>query len=295
MPKKSNLEKAAEDIGEFHSSGDCPEMESRYFETPPAGWVVVDHPVARFWFVESSGKLVGRLPPYSPGEELVGPSSDASVGVMKEFMTEAMLNFNYARRPGVLPPPPSLGGNGKDLETVMMKEAARLKNRGVLTMGRYGVMVSLIQGEWRPVPSLPDFEGVFSDGRQFIIEAKVCSQASFRMQKAKIKHKQVRHMIERSEFGVACYVMLHFNARLGKTFYDPAFTALIPVKSAEKGGWEVWEQYAAEKDKDKEFTAIDRAMARALGQVVDWRIPPRCKNAAPDLETALAPFVYSGS
>ena len=82
-------------------------------------------------------------------------------------------------------------------------------------MSRYGTMSTMVDGEWRPVPSLPDFEGVRHDGSQFIIEAKVCTQPAFRMNVDKIKHKQVKHMLDRSDFNVPCYVAIHFNERMG--------------------------------------------------------------------------------
>jgi hypothetical protein len=42
-------------------------------------------------------------------------------------------------------------------------------------------------------------------------------------------------------------LLIHFNAREGKTFYDPAFTVAIPIKPASHGGLPVWEKFAADK------------------------------------------------
>ena len=179
--------------------------------------------------------------------------------------------------------PETLGGNGKEFEELLMMEAKRLEKLGLLTMGRYGTQVSMVDNLWMPVPSYPDFDGVQAGGRQFIIEAKVCTQPSFRIQKDKLKHKQVRHMLTRGRFGVPCYLLIHFNARLGATFYDSPFTVSIPVKSADDGGWEVWEQFDECKEKDKEFPPLTRALAKELGSPVRWIIPTRSNKLRPDL------------
>lgn len=180
-------------------------------------------------------------------------------------------------------PPTHLGGNGKDFEEALMTEAGRLEKMGFLTMGRYGTMVSLVDNEWRPIPSYPDFEGVRRNGRQFVIETKVCTQPSFRVRNDNLKFKQVRHMMTRSRFSVSCYLVVHFNARLGATFYDPAFTVAIPVKPAELGGWPVWDDYAVCKDKHFEFPPITREQAQQMGKLVKWHIPARSTNPRPDL------------
>jgi len=180
-------------------------------------------------------------------------------------------------------PPATLGGNGKELEELLMNEAKRLENDGILTMGRYGTMVSMVDDAWLPVPSLPDFDGVRGSGRQFIIEAKVCSQPSFRIQSDKIKHKQVKHMLKRSQFGVDCHVLIHFNARTGITFYDPPFTVAMPIRCGDFGWHRTWEQFAECKVKDQEFPSLTRAIAMERGTPVKWHIPPRANKPRPDL------------
>lgn len=181
------------------------------------------------------------------------------------------------------PAPSKLGGHGKEFEEALLLEAKGLEKQGVLTMTRYGTQVSMVNGEWLPVPSYPDFEGVLHDGRQFIIEAKVCSQPSFRMAKEKIKHKQVQHMLKRSKFDVRCFVVIHFNERLGATFYDKPMTVAIPVCYAINKGWEVWEQYAECKEKTKEFPSITRELAEQIGKRVEWYTPARSTKPRPDL------------
>ena len=178
--------------------------------------------------------------------------------------------------------------SGKEFEEALILEAGRLETQKLMTMGRYGTMVVMVDGKWLPVPSYPDFEGVLPGGRQFIIEAKVCSQPSFRIQSDKLKHKQVRHLLERAEFGVICLLLLHFTGRVGKTFEDKPMTLAIPVTPARLGGWEVWEQYAACKDKKKEFPCLSRELAQSIGKPVRWHTPPRCATVRPDLLPVIA-------
>lgn len=185
--------------------------------------------------------------------------------------------------------PEVLGGNGKDFEELLMSYAKILARQGILTMGRYGTMVTLVEKEWRPVPSYPDFEGVLADGRQFLIEAKVCSSMSLRMQNVFIKHKQVRHMLNRSKFNVPAFVAVHFNARRGVTFYEPSHTYAVPVKYPDAGGWPVWQQFAECKDKNKEFPALTREIAAEIGVSIRWFVPPRAKTLFPDIKPVLLP------
>lgn len=204
-------------------------------------------------------------------------SEVTDLGDILQFIHKAIASLD------VLSPPTHLGGNGKDFEESLMDEAKRLEKLGTLTMCRYGTQVSMVDNEWKPVPSYPDFEGVRKNGRQFIIEAKVCTQPSFRVRNDNLKFKQVRHMMTRSKFGVDCFIVVHFNARLGATFYDPPFTVAFPVKPADAGGWPVWEEYARCKDKKQEFPVITREQALDLGKLVKWHVPNRSRNLRPDL------------
>ena len=221
-------------------------------------------------------KAVASLDPYSPPSGLL-LKAETDVGDVLQFIHKVVASLDpYS-------PPDTLGGNGKELEELLMNEAKRLEKEGILTMGRYGTMVSMVDDAWLPVPSLPDFEGVRSSGRQFIIEAKVCSQPSFRIQSDKIKQKQLRHMLKRSRFNADCYVLIHFNARLGRTFYEPAFTVAMPILDG-AGGWAAgWAQFAECKEKDTEFPGLTRQLAQELGIPVKWHIPPRANKLRPDL------------
>jgi len=186
-------------------------------------------------------------------------------------------------------PPAKLKGatTSGSFEDLITKEGNRLKGLGIMELGRYPVASVMIKGSKFPmqIPSKPDFEGVCMGGQQFIFEAKVSSQGSFRISKVFVKHKQISHMIERSKFGVPCWILIHFNERKGATFYDPAFTVAIPIHH--KDGWDVWRKFAECKDKKKEFDSLTRDLARELGKVIRWHVPPRCKGPRPVLQDLL--------
>jgi len=170
--------------------------------------------------------------------------------------------------------PPHL--TAKAFEHLLMAGAARCP---LLCMGRYGVQVSLIAGEWRPVPSLPDFEGILRGGRQFLIEAKVCCGASFEVRADKIKPRQVRHLLARSALGALCHVVIHFNARKLITREDPAETWALPVNDA----LPVWRAFLEEG----RTSSISRGEAARLGTRVAWTSPKGCRKPLPDLAALL--------
>lgn len=267
--KKSLFQKAAAKLTES-----CPDLFE--FELGANG-LCATYDSHRVTFREEETRIDAYLTGSAMRVKQLELQETTDLGDLLQFMHLTLASFDPA------PPPAQLGGNGKDFEESLMTEAGRLEKAGILTMCRYGTQVSLVDNEWKPIPSYPDFEGVRRNGRQFIIEAKVCTQPSFRVRNDNLKFKQVRHMMTRSRFSVSCYLVVHFNARLGATFYDPAFTVAIPVKPAELGGWPVWEDYAKCKDKNFEFPPITREQALQLGDRVRWHIPARSTNPRPDL------------
>jgi penicillin-binding protein-related factor A (putative recombinase) len=166
--------------------------------------------------------------------------------------------------------PKLLGGNGKDFEQALLDQAERMKSE--LTMGRYGVSVSLIQGEWRPVPSKPDFDGTFMGGGQFNVEAKVCTKPSFSLEEDKFKSSQYDWMRNKALYGVPCYLLIHFNEREGKTFKEDAFTVSIHVHPE----LQLWRDYESGSVK-----SISRDMALQLGTRVPWTIPKGSRKPLP--------------
>lgn len=193
----------------------------------------------------------------------------------------------------------------KEFEQILLDSAAREEKAGYLTMSRYGVQGVTIQDPSDPfkkrtkivlVPSDPDFDGVVAGGRQFNVEAKVCSQSSFAMQKATIKPKQVEHMLRRSRFGARCFVVIHFNERIGQNFRHPAITVALPVSHKNP----IWQRFVDAHAVAKKLKAtaasqpgISRDLAQDMGQLVPWRVPPGCRKAMPDLLSFLAPDLCS--
>lgn len=180
------------------------------------------------------------------------------------------------------------GSGVGSFEDILMKEAARLEAQGFLTMSRYPVASVILPGSKFPMqkPSLPDFEGVRPGGRQFIIEAKVCSQSAFSVTKDKIKPRQVSHMLTRGRFGVPCFLLIHFNERIGKTFRDEPFTVGIRIFTEAAGGLPIWEKFASDP-KGTYSGSMDRATALSMGTVMGWHTPKQCRSPRPMLQKFL--------
>ncbi len=176
---------------------------------------------------------------------------------------------------------------GKEFEALILFRARVLEQEKKLTMGRYGVQAVMMnnpathQPEWQVIPSLPDFEGIiYGEGRQIIIEAKVCSQASYPIHQAGKKHpKQFDHMLRRAEFGALCFLLLHFNPRTLKTKSDPAVTYAIRVHP----DMHFWREYEA-----AERISLDRNDAALNGDVVPWNTySERATKLTPDISTLI--------
>lgn len=179
----------------------------------------------------------------------------------------------------------------KEFEELILAAAARCPH---LTLSRYGVQTMVGEGgKLLAVPSLPDFEGVSAPlGRQFIIEAKVCAKASFSLEPKAIKPRQVRHMIERSRFGVPCFVLVHFCERISpaKTIHEPAETIALPVIER-LAFWQDFLDAAAEAKRSKAAFkspgSISRDYASRIGRRVEWTCPKGSRKHLPDLAALL--------
>jgi hypothetical protein len=252
-------------------------------ETSPGTWEIYEG-VRPLKFEVWAEKLVmvcgasGRIddPSLYSGVDLQSP-----VGRICRFVSDAI---EQTRRGGDAPPRKLKGTGDGGFEELLMTEAGRLEAQGFLTMGRYPVASVTIKGSAHPiqVPSLPDFEGVFNDGRQFVIEAKVCSESAFKIDKAHLKPRQVKHMLTRHQFGVPGFLLIHFNEREGKTFYDPPLTVGIHIRPERDGGHPVWEKFVADK-KGAYAGSLDRAEVRSLGTVMEWHTPKQCRSPRPNL------------
>ena len=169
---------------------------------------------------------------------------------------------------------------GKEFEALILFRAQRLEEQGVLTLGRYGTQVVMMNDDagvprWQPIPSLPDFDGCIKGGRQIIIEAKVCSQASYPIyHTGKSRPKQIEHMLNRAKFGALCFILLHFNPRELKTKSEPAATYAIPVLDDH-----FWRMYEA-----GEIRSLTREDAMLNGNEIPWNLySTRASKLTPDI------------
>jgi len=180
----------------------------------------------------------------------------------------------------------------KEFEELIMDAADREQRAGRMTMGRYGTQASVFNGKTIMLQSLPDFEGVLATGRQFIIEAKTCSQASFPLTPSSIKPRQVSHMLERARFGVPCFVLIHFNMRVVRPHPQPGVTVALRVDDSNPR-WQAFIDEAAaakrEKRNMRDQGSISRDLAQDIGQRVRWHIPKGCRKALPDLMSMILP------
>lgn len=154
-------------------------------------------------------------------------------------------------------------GAGKRFEQIVL-ETASIDVRA--TFSRYGVQATMFDGEWRPVASLPDFEGVIAPyGRQFCFDCKVCSASKFDLQNYQQRRanqkRQLDHMLLRSEYGAICFFLIHFNERVLKTKTDPRMTVAIPVH----GESTLWREFDC-----AERSSISRQEAAEQGNHVEW-------------------------
>lgn len=174
---------------------------------------------------------------------------------------------------------------GRELETVILNAAKREESAGRLVLFRYGVQATVIGGQTVLLSSLPDFGGVLPGGRHFNIEAKCAAGASFPLASDHFRDRQYSHMVRCARMGALSFLLIHFAARQLVTKTDPGMTVAVPVDDR----MSFWRRYEA-----GEARSLARDQALALGRIVPWTVPPRCRKPLPDirsfLEAANAPF-----
>ena len=168
--------------------------------------------------------------------------------------------------------------NSKDFENICLMRMRAHEERGEATMSRYGVQANMIDGKWTPVSSLPDFEGLIPDGRQFITDCKVCGAASFALDEDKFKRRQLRHMLTRARFGAICFLTLHFTPRELKTRTEPAQTWAFPVH----GDHPLWVAFDRAETK-----RITRADCEEYAELIEWNCLPGGRTPRPDILSAI--------
>jgi len=167
---------------------------------------------------------------------------------------------------------------GKEFEEIILQRMNIEEALGKACMGRYGVQGVFVNGEWRPVASLPDFEGVLWNGQQFIFEAKVCAAASYQVHEERFKERQYAHLMKRAKFGAICFLMIHFAARTLKTKSDPEQTWAFPVTP----GHPIWTAYDR-----AEIRVITREACAEYAVEVPWNCAPGGRKPRPDVLAAV--------
>lgn len=181
---------------------------------------------------------------------------------------------------------------GRDFENVILQRLTHESDRKNCHAGRYGVQVAIVGKErdgrpkYQPMRSLPDFEGTLPGGRQFIFDAKVCSASKFDLQDYRLndevrgsKCRQLRHLLQRSSFGVVAFFLIHWNSRELKTKSEPAETFAFPVRRE----CPFWRAFLM-----GEIKAIRRADCHELGARVRWnRLSRSERKVRPDVLAAV--------
>ncbi len=189
--------------------------------------------------------------------------------------------------------------NGKEFENIVLDRLRKDRERGLCSVGRYGVQASLRQDYkvrdcphcgkqhmppdktfvWQPQDSYPDIEGVLPPlGRQFVFEAKVCGEASFGLQDSHFSERQLLHLLERDEFGAICFVLIHFTERRLKARTDPPETWAFPISKRHQF-WQAVDRL--------EIKRITREAAREYGVAVEWNTVPGGRTERPDVLNAI--------
>jgi hypothetical protein len=178
--------------------------------------------------------------------------------------------------------------NGKNLEELCIFRMKRERNRGLAIMNRSGVHCSQRFDSatqtmvYQPLSSPPDFEGVTApDGRQFIFDAKVCSAASLSIDSqggSGRGKREIPYLLERSTFGVATFLLIHFTPRELKASTVPARTVAFPVHVHHP----FWEEYERGSVKRINWTHCDE-----YGLDVEWNAHAGGRKETPDIYSAV--------
>lgn len=177
--------------------------------------------------------------------------------------------------------------SGKEFQKLALYRLKWEHGKGRVSAGSYGVKVNHVKDQatgqvvLTPMKSLPDIEGVLPGGSQFIFDCKVVSVSAFEVRESHSSASQHNHLMERAEFGVATFFLIHFNERHLKRSVQPAATYAFPVRP-DHPFWNV----------EPKPRSINRQAAAEYGIQVFWNVPPRCKKLSPDLMPAI--YALSG-
>lgn len=175
---------------------------------------------------------------------------------------------------------------GSDLEDRIDKRLDTLHELRMSDISKYGVKVRFdpATNAYRPIKSLPDYEGPWNNrGQQAIFDAKVCSAASFALNKYRIeehgpKSQQLKKLHDRAEFGCTCFFLIHWNQRvLAKRTVPPATYAMPVIRS--HPFWMKFER--------RDVNALTRTDMLDYAVEVQWNYYGDDRTARPDVLAAI--------
>lgn len=179
---------------------------------------------------------------------------------------------------------------GTEFEQIVEKRCQKYIDAGIAHIKRYGVQAVYTkhgrdgQPGWQIIKSKPDYEGVIRGAYQLIFDCKVESGASFDLGRYRDetngpKRRQLNHMFERSEYGVRCFFLIHWNARELKTKSEPAITYAFPVHPK----MPFWVAFL-----NGEVKTLSRQECAELGRHIPWTLfGERDRAMQPDILAAI--------
>lgn len=173
----------------------------------------------------------------------------------------------------------------KEWEKLTLDAIAFESRHRTLTGNRYGVQASFSDVEcpcckktfkgWRPISSLPDFEGLLMEGPKFVIENKtISSRKSLDLNDDKLKKRQLKNMKDQAEFGAICFLFVHFNPRQLKKGPTDSQTFAFPV-AREHPFWILHEA--------GEVNSLSPEVAAQYGWRVPWPAKYKARTPRPDV------------
>lgn len=169
---------------------------------------------------------------------------------------------------------------GKAFEKLCLQRMTYEERLGVACMWRNGVMT-----RWddktkssMAIASLPDFSGML-DGLSFMLDAKVCSQASVNLQPDHFGTHQFKHLCRVARFGGTAFLLIHFPERVLKTKTDEVRTVAFPVHADHP----FWIGFGPESGN----RTINREACDTFGVDVHWDRLGRMRTETPDIVEAV--------
>lgn len=157
---------------------------------------------------------------------------------------------------------------GSTFEWNIQRRLDKYRAARIADIRRSGVQATMLPGgDWQVIPSRPDFEGHFVGPVAVCFDAKVCSQASFPLDKYResrgARKRQLEYMLEKAIYDVRCFFLIHWNERQLMTKAEESITYAFPVHPE----MPFWKRFQA-----LEVKSIRRGDCEEVGLVVPWTV-----------------------